>query len=33
VSDVVLVTSAVAAVTGLCFVIVVLLWRAPNDRP
>jgi hypothetical protein len=32
-NDVVLVTLAVGGVAGLCFVIVLLLWSAPDDNP
>jgi hypothetical protein len=33
VNDLVLVTLAISAVTGLCLVIMLLLWRAPGDNP
>jgi hypothetical protein len=33
VNDVVLMTLAVTTVAGLCFVLVLLLWRAPVDNP
>jgi hypothetical protein len=33
VNDVVLMTLAVTTVAGLCFAIVLLLWRVPVDNP
>jgi hypothetical protein len=32
-NDVAVVTLAVTAVAGLCFVLVLLLWRPPGDNP